>query len=249
MNIRHLILGLSLLTLIGCTKVMHVSNSEAQTYPMSNEEVTPDKSVEALIKPYRVKLDKEMNQVIGYSETDLFKTQPEGTLNNWMADAVQYQSKKHFKEKVDCTILNYGGIRIPSIAKGAITRSKIFELMPFDNEILLLELDKSTFTELLNTIAGYGGWPISKELKMSIADGKATDVAINGQPLEDKIYQVVIPDYIANGGDNCFFLADRKRIRLGVLVRDALLDHVEEMEAKGEKINVVKDGRLTVVGN
>ncbi len=246
MNLRIFILGLSIITLLGCTKVMHVSNTEIQTYQLSNEEITADKAVDELIKPYRTKLDKVMNEVIGYTETDLFKSQPEGTLNNWMADAVQYQSTKHFKQKVDGTILNYGGIRIPSIAKGEITRSKIFELMPFDNEILLLELDKSTLTELLNTIAVNGGWPISKEIKMTIDNGKATNVEINGEPLTNKIYQVVIPDYVANGGDNCFFLADRKRVRLGVLVRDALLAHVEEMTEKGEKINVVKDGRLTV---
>ncbi len=245
MNIKQLILSCLIITLMGCTKVMHVSNSEAKSYPVSNEEIQPDQSVDELIAPYRKELDKVMNEVIGFSETDLYKTQPEGTLNNWMADAIQYQSKKHFKEHVDCTILNYGGIRIPSIAKGEITRSKIFELMPFDNEVLLLELDKKILTQLLNKVAEYGGWPISKELKMNIADGKATDILINGKPLEDKIYQVAIPDYIANGGDSCFFLSELKQNRLGILVRDALLTHVEEMTKKGEKINVVKDGRLT----
>ena len=246
MKIQQFILGLSILTLIGCTKVMHVTNSEAQSYKLSNEEVAADKAVDDLIKPYRTKLDEVMNEVIGYSETDLYKTQPEGTLNNWMADVIQFQSKKHFKKNVDCTILNYGGIRIPSITKGDITRSKIFELMPFDNEIVLMSMDKKTLTELLNMVAINGGWPISKELKMTISNGVATDVMINEKPLADKTYQVALPDYIANGGDKCFFLADKDRIRLGVLVRDALLEHVEEMTEKGEKINVVKDGRISI---
>lgn len=245
MMLRQLILGLSLITLVGCTKVMHLANSESQTYQMSNEEVVPDQSVDELIQPYRVKLEKEMNQVIGRSETDLFKTQPEGTLNNWMADAIQYQAKKHFKRRVDCTILNYGGIRIPSIAKGDITRNTIFQLMPFDNEVVLMSMNKKLLTQLLNKVAEYGGWPISKEINMTISDGVATDITINGKPLNDDInYQVALPDYIANGGDKCFFLEEQDRTRLGVLVRDALMAHVEELTARGESISVVKDGRI-----
>ena len=245
MNIRLLLLCISIVAFLGCTKVTHLASSENQTYEMSDKQVSPDKTVDDLIKPYRVKLDKEMNQVIGHSKTDLYKAQPEGTLNNWMADVVQYQTAKRFKKKIDCTILNYGGIRIPSIAKGEITRSKIFELMPFDNEVILMSMNQKTLTKLLNTVAINGGWPISKEISMKISNGKATDIQINGEPLSKKTYFVALPDYIANGGDDCFFLVEQQRSRVGVLVRDALLDHVEELTKKGEQIEVEKDGRIT----
>jgi 2',3'-cyclic-nucleotide 2'-phosphodiesterase (5'-nucleotidase family) len=80
---------------------------------------------------------------------------------------------------------------------------------------------------------------------------KAVDVQINDKPLDpDRIYSFALPDYIANGGDHCTFLADaEKRVDLDYLVRDAIIDYVRLLTKVGRNIEAMEDGRVTNVDN
>ncbi len=78
-----------------------------------------------------------------------------------MADAIYYGATQHFKMAVDAAFVNYGGIRISQLPKGEVTSGKIFELMPFDNIVVLQKLKGSVLQEFLDLIAERGGWPAS----------------------------------------------------------------------------------------
>ena len=170
-----------------------------------------------------------MNKVIGETAGAFTKGQPESTLGNWFADIIYEQSCKYYGKPIDFATQNYGGLRIPSLPKGELTKGKIYELMPFDNMVVILELDAATVVQLLERIAAQGGWPTSKQLRFEIKDDKVQNIQINGKPFDyDKTYLVSLPDYIANGGGRCFFLKDQKRNETGKLVRDALLEYIVE---------------------
>ncbi|MBL0145080.1 MAG: 5'-nucleotidase C-terminal domain-containing protein [Chitinophagaceae bacterium] len=50
--------------------------------------------------------------------------------------------------------MNYGGIRLPAIPAGNITRGKIFELAPFDNIIVLQKISGKTFQAFFKSYFG-----------------------------------------------------------------------------------------------
>ncbi|MFN8316800.1 MAG: 5'-nucleotidase [Chitinophagales bacterium] len=103
-------------------------------------------------------------------------------------------------------MINLGGIRQPQLPAGNVTLGNIFELMPFDNMIVLLVLDGKTTKQFLDIMAASGGLPISG-VRYTISNETATAISFNGVPFdENKTYTLAISDYLANGGDKLDFL-------------------------------------------
>ena len=214
--------------------VNHLADADVSYVRLSEEEPL-NADIEAFIAPYREKMAKEMNVVVGTIDQQLKKQRPNSNLGNWFTDLLEDSAKDIFPEtEIDFAIQNYGGLRLGSIPPGDITAGKIFELMPFDNTLVCLELDASTTQRLINRIAEYGGWPISRSLGFTIQDTFAVDILIKDKALDpNRTYQVVMPDYIANGGDNCDFLKDQKRQDSGIVIRQVLIKYLSENMAKG----------------
>lgn len=233
-----------LLILGGCavTKKQVVSYNAA--YTTIDSSIHPDTKFEAFLSPYRKRMDTIMNEVIGYSDVALSKAQPESTLGDFMADAqLQYAQKKY--PKVVVSIINYGGIRLPYVAPGAISKGKIYEIMPFDNMLTIVDVPGKTLRRFCDHMAAYGGWPVAG-LTYTIKAKEATNIQVNQQPINDQlIYEVAMSDYIANGGDNCDFLADCKKEYLDVFIRDILIGHLKALQSKGQKLHVTLDKRIS----
>jgi 2',3'-cyclic-nucleotide 2'-phosphodiesterase (5'-nucleotidase family) len=85
-----------------------------------------------------------MNDIVGFVEESLDKKQPEGSLGNFMVDAFLTMARDKYNTPVDLAVLNSGGIRLTQLAAGNMTRGKVFELMPFDN-LLILQRSKAMF--------------------------------------------------------------------------------------------------------
>jgi 2',3'-cyclic-nucleotide 2'-phosphodiesterase (5'-nucleotidase family) len=186
-----------------------------------------------------------MEEIIGRCEEDLVKNKPSSNLTNWFADALLDGTQKLVNDTIDFAIQNYGGLRIPILSKGDVTVGEIYELMPFDNTIYVLKLDGFQIQQLLDHIAAAGGWPISKTVRFDIAYGHAKNVTIKGRNLDTlKLYQVAIPDYLANGGDNLVFLKDIQALQTGKLIRDIIISEVRLLSAHGLPIPSLNDQRI-----
>lgn len=195
-------------------------------------------ALDSIIAPYKAQLDAQMGVVIGKAAQTLSKQKPESTLGNWMAEAVLRQAQKQSRKPIDFSVQNYGGIRIPELAAGDIAVGKIYELMPFDNALVIAEVSGSVVQQFLDVMAADGGWPITASVRYVIKDNKATQVSINGLALkEDKTYTIALPDYIANGNSDCDFLIDTKKNYTADLIRDLLIADVKEHQRKGEAID------------
>jgi 2',3'-cyclic-nucleotide 2'-phosphodiesterase (5'-nucleotidase family) len=211
------------------------------------DSIAADAQMAAFIKPYRDSLNIEMGRVLCISDTMLTKSSPEGDLGNMMCDLVLKKSKDYSRQAIDFTFLNTGGIRIPNLPKGEITYGKIIELMPFDNLIDVMVVSGYTLDTLFNFMASKGGWPVSGA-RYKIKGGKAIEVFINGQPLDlNRNYTMAVSDYLANGGDNCKMLTYLPRTILKKNIREAIIDAMMEMNAKGERLKSVLDGRVQKV--
>jgi len=217
------------LCFFSCKSYYQVSDSKSQFY-LTDGSLEPASEIEKVIDPSRDKLNSKMNTVIGTLETELIKARPESTLGNFMADAILAAAKKRYKGNIDFSLPNYGGIRVPYIKAGDIRLSNMFELMPFENKLVVIHLDGKSVKELLDHTCNLGGWPISKgvEIKLDTLD-KEHEYKINGNTLDlNGKYAFCVSDYIANGGDSCSFLKDKKREDLDILFRDALIEYVKE---------------------
>lgn len=228
---------------------MHVSAPQLSSVKIEDTaNIESSKEIETLISPYKKEIEKEMKQVIGTCKKELMKAKPESTLGNWTADLIHKKCEEYYGKPIDFAIVNYGGLRIPSLPAGSITKSNIFELMPFENALVVLNVDAETIEKLFIRMAEYGGWPVSHQVRFKIKNGKPIDIQINGKPIDkNKMYKIALSDFIANGGDKCFFFEDKKQELLGKLFRDAIMEHVMDLTKQGKKINANLEGRVEIV--
>jgi 2',3'-cyclic-nucleotide 2'-phosphodiesterase (5'-nucleotidase family) len=226
---------------LGC-RVQHFAYSENKTIEVGGGENTV---VEKILNPYRLLLESQMNDSIGFVPLRLTMGRPESSLGNWFADTQQKASEALTGKKIDFAVSNSGGIRIPEIPKGSVTTGKIFELMPFDNLLVLMELSGVQTMQLIQHIAKSGGWPVSSGLRFKInSEGKAVDVLINGEAFEiSKHYMVSLSDYVATGGSDCSFLIGIPYENTGILIRDALIFQIK----KESLLEAKMDGRISKI--
>jgi 2',3'-cyclic-nucleotide 2'-phosphodiesterase (5'-nucleotidase family) len=191
-----------------------------------------------------------MGQVIGQVAVRMEKQKPESTLGNWVADAIMTMATERAGgARIDFAIQNYGGIRIGSISPGPVTLGKVFELMPFDNLISVVEVPGTTLDSLVHRFAQSGGYPVSKELRFGIRERKAVQITVGGQPIDpNRTYTVAMPDYVANGGDRMDIFRGLARNALDYLIRDALADFIRAETRAGRSIQGRLDGRIFVTG-
>lgn len=213
---------------------------------MSDSLALYDKHIDSIIKPYRDSVDAEMNIVLVINDTVLTKKMPESDLGNLLSEILLKKSAEYTKQKVDYAIINFGGIRIPQLPAGNVTLSKAFELMPFDNKIVLLNLDGPTTAKLFDHMAASGGVPIAGA-RYKIHKSTAIDITIDSKAFDiNKNYVVALSDYLANGGENLDFLKNKTQIKTDSLLRNAFIDGFKEINAKGEHLKSIKDGRVSI---
>ncbi|MDZ4710072.1 MAG: 5'-nucleotidase [Saprospiraceae bacterium] len=203
----------------------------------------PDSLVTQLIYPYKSALDAKMNEVLASCPENLTKARPESTLTNWVADALYNQAIKVYTEPIAFAYQNYGGIRINILGKGPVTLIKIYEIMPFDNTLVIVKLSGSEMQQFFDYMAAGGGSPVSASARYVIEAGKPVRITIHGKALDlTGSYYVAMTDYIANGGDNLVYLKDKPRLDKNVLVRDLL---IKESKDKG-MVKSALDQRVTL---
>lgn len=226
-----------------CTPAQQTASLTYTDYRIQKE-ARKDSSLTAMLQPYAASLNVSMNKVIGFSNANLTAKQPESGLGNFMADCMRMMAEKKFGKKVDAGFMNQGGIR-SYIPKGNITVGKIFELMPFDNLVVLQEVQGNVLQQFLDHTAADGGWPVSSGLSMGIKNKKAVNVLIAGKPLdENATYIIANSDYVAGGGSDCDMLKKIPQQNKGYLLRDALIEFVTEMTKQGKPLDYSIEKRV-----
>lgn len=228
-----------------CKAPQQVQSLQAKHYKVSKDSLTADSKVTAMIAPYKTRLDSLMNVDIIYAEGEFRKDQPEGSLGNMVCDVLMLYAKKQGYSP-DLCLMNNGGLRIPVIYKGAVSVRTIYELMPFENQLLLLKIRGNKMQELLETIAATGGAPVAG-IKMEIDNRSISKVTIQGKPLDvSKDYWVLTSDYLANGGDKADALKNPLEVKdLNKLIRDVLIETLDAMDTEGAHLVPITDGRIS----
>ncbi len=243
MTVAFVLLG----SLPSCGRTWHEATHDYAGYSIQPTLVA-DSMMEAYLTPFRQQLSETMDDTLAEIHHTLTLEKPESTLGNFMADLLAEEATRITGKPVDLAIQNYGGIRRNSLAAGPFTLGMVYEIMPFDNQLVILELDGTGLNTLIDHMAQLGGWPVSKGVRYQIEDGQARAILVQNRPIqEEHTYRVALPDYIAKGGDRCDFLVEYPMIETGVLVRDALIHYCRSRQAAGILIDAGLDGRITQV--
>jgi 2',3'-cyclic-nucleotide 2'-phosphodiesterase (5'-nucleotidase family) len=203
-----------------------------------------DSSVIEIITPYKAELDDEMNEVIGEFATDMSRAKPESPLGNFVCDMLLAEGALAYGAPLDFAVYNYGGIRLDVIGAGPVTRGKIFELLPFENFAVVVNLDAEATLMLIRKITDEKGWPVGG-IRFKVIDQQPTEILIAGKPFDPaRTYKVIMNDYMATGGDNVSFIDPADIEFMNVTIRDLAIQYIQKQYQAGNKINSVTDGRI-----
>ena len=245
MKLQKLAITLSWLAISACSTAL-VPQKNIVTQTKLDTSIKEDEAIKSFYYRYKVTLDSQMNETIVYSEVEMQKGTSETILGNFFSDAIASACKKRGVDFDFAMPSTNGGIRA-SLPKGAIKLQNAFELMPFENELVVLYLDGSSVKKLVQFIVDKGGQPISG-IRIEAQKGNIVNITINNLPFEvNKTYRVLTSDYLANGGDDIeAFKGAYKREPLAVKVRDAIIEHMRNENSAGRKLNPSIDGRLKI---
>ena len=216
------------------------TKSNRQNYGFNieiNQQVLSDSSIVKYYQPFKKHLEESlMNTPISYSPETYKKNDGElnSTLSNMFADATYEMSNPVFNKmsgkNIDIVLLNNGGIR-SIISKGNISEKTAFELMPFENSIVVLELNGLSIIKMIDYLRKVKlQHPISGLQITLNNDYSVNEVKINGVSIEnEKKYYVATTDYLLEGGDKMYFLAETtKTTDINYKMRDILIDYFKK---------------------
>ncbi len=192
--------------------------------------------------PIKEEVEREMSVQIGYAPERLWVASPECPMLNWATDALWEAAKKAYPGKVDVAIVNMGGMRCDWPA-GPVTRGQVYELMPFDNILVVLTLKGEDIIALCESFAKYGGQGVAG-MRVTVIDGHLADVQVGGKAVDPKaLYTVATSDYLAGGTDHMDALTRNVDCwKSDLLMRDLYLEAVQTQDT----VRAAVDGRMTM---
>jgi 2',3'-cyclic-nucleotide 2'-phosphodiesterase (5'-nucleotidase family) len=215
--------------------------------------IKEDPDVQKMIAPYRTKVE-ELNAPIGKLAGEMKKVgMGGGSLGNFVADALRAVAEKKLGKPVLLAVVNTSGLRKNSIAAGEISTTDIYELLPFENALVTLDLTGEQLRRFMdvnvarrNAQSGarvvYRNNPEKKQneiVSLKLGGGAERDIDPNAT------YTIVTIDYLVKRGGDYSVLQEGKNMRpLNVTMRDAVLEYVKAETAAGRAVKANLDGRF-----
>lgn len=211
------------------------------SFVVVTDSVADDPALESQIRPYRAEMADRISEVIATAPAEISRGKPEGRLGNLAADAILSRANAESADPIHMAITNNGGLRVP-IGAGDVRVGAIYELMPFENRMVVLTLNGAQVDSLAQQLASLNGEAIAG-FSFAISDGRAVDLLVQGeQVVADRLYRLVTSDFVADGGDRIISVTPLHREALPILLRDVFIDHFRELGTLDPQI----EGRITI---
>jgi 2',3'-cyclic-nucleotide 2'-phosphodiesterase (5'-nucleotidase family) len=230
---------------------IHASVTEA----VVDSSVPDDPAMDKMLAVYAPKV-RALDQAIGKLKGDLKKGgRGAGSLGNFVADGIRVEATKKLGKPVVLALTNSGGLRKNIIAEGDLKLRDIFELLPFENALVVFDLTGAQVLDLLRVNLAHRDAQSGARVKYRINSTKQPELEsakflIDG--VEKEIdpaahYTVICIDYLLNvtGGDYAAVLKKAKTtLPLGLTIRDTITNYVQAETAAGREIKSTLDGRF-----
>lgn len=247
MQNKSLVLLAFICLFFSCKQEYHLNKIEGKQIPVSDS-IALDTEIDEFIKPFRDNLEKDMSKVLSYAPKTYHKKDGDfnTTIGNLMAHIVLEEGNPIFNQRtgknIDMVLLNHGGIRAP-INKGNITTETAFQVMPFENSIVVVALKGQQMDSLVYYLSRAKKAHPIEGLKLTLdKDYNISEALINDQNIDkNKTYYVATNDYLYNGGDNMnFFKTNDTVYTLDYKIRNAMIDYFKKVDT----INPTIDNRF-----
>lgn len=216
--------------------------------------VPDDPAVDKMLVVYSPKV-RELDVVLGSLKGELRKGgMGAGSLGNFVSDGMRWQAGLKLGQPIDLALINGGGLRRSTISEGELRASDIFELLPFENALVRLDLTGEQLMRLLKRIVASREAQSGARIVYFTKPDKTSDIDTvkmrtpGGEKDIDPqaTYRIVTIDYLVNrGGDISAVLKEGKdRQPLGITLRDAIMAYVKSETAAGRIIKANLDGRF-----
>jgi 2',3'-cyclic-nucleotide 2'-phosphodiesterase (5'-nucleotidase family) len=216
--------------------------------------IPDDPSVDKMLAVYGPKV-RELEVVIGKLTGELKKSGAgSGSLGNFVTDAMRAQASLKEGKAVAVALMNGGGMRRNSIGAGELKARDIFELLPFENALITVDLTGEQLTRMLQMIvagreAQSGARLVYKTKADKTSEMESARLRDSGGEREidpNATYTVVTIDYLYRvGGPRYGMLQEGKNMKeLGITLRDAAINYVKSETAAGREIKPTLDGRF-----
>ena len=247
LKIKHFVIIITVLCLASCKEnTKSLEEIKAVTIPI-NRSISSTDSISKFVAPYRLRIDMVLDSTLAYAPVTLTKTDGKynTTEGNLMADIILAQAEPIFKARtkksIDFVLVNNGGIR-SLISKGKVSARTAYQVMPFENTIVVVELSGKSVMELVDyVIKSKIAHPISGIQIVLNKNGNLKEININGKPFQrDRNYYVATSNYLVSGGDNMLFFKDGISFtETDYLIRNAMIDYF----GKVDTLNIEVDDR------
>ena len=196
-------------------------------------DIVPDPEGEKLLKEFVEEAGPTLNIVLGEAAGEFTHNSKENNvtlLGRWSSEVM--------KEKmgVQVAIQNGGGLR-RTLEKGTITMGDLYEIMPFDNQLVTLEMTGADLKKAIdhginNPEVGNGQFAglIVEFDKTKEFENRITKISLeDGTPLDmEAYYTVVTNDFLITGGDKYDFKNAKNVVDTFIPIRDVLVEAIKE---------------------
>ncbi len=229
-----------------------VKAGKTESIPVT-QAIPDDPAAAGYIAPYAAEIKASFGQPLVKAPEGLFRGRrgEENRLGYWVADVMRAAGEQATGTPVAFAITNSGGLRA-NLRAGQLKVEDIYELMPFENELVIVELTGSEVIQVVREgLLRRGGEPCSGvQAKVSGKPEKATLTVTwsDGSPIDPKaVVRVATTDYLYGGGDSIPTLKKgRNLIRTGLTLRQILLDRCVALDKAGQPLVAPPPGRYQV---
>lgn len=209
-------------------KKKHILSSIASIYELPASGLQADRKLAELLEQSQVEIAPVKNTVVGKTLWTLSHERSQlSVLGQWCTDVMRENAQ------AEIAFQNGGGLRT-SIPAGNITIGKLYEVMPFDNTLYVVELTGNQVMQVLrhginNQQIGmiqFSGLQVIYDPNLPEEQRIAVVLTADGTPLDaNRYYKVVTNDFMAAGGDEYrMFMEGRKGFDTNISVRNALME-------------------------
>ena len=216
--------------------------------PTWSDSLAPDSAMAARVAGWNADVAPLAALLVGRTRQPLTRGTP-NTIAYLVTDAMRSASG------ADIAFTNGGGLRA-DLKDERITRGGIFEVMPFDNTIVTLEMTPAELRAALEEglaarhVLHPSGARLTYDLSRLPLHRLVSLTGADGAPLvEKRSYRVAINNFLATGGDGFTSFTHARNVRdSSLLLRTAIEQFVSQCSQRGRALEYTDQQRLIRAG-
>ncbi len=217
------------------------------------QDFADDPEIAAILAPKQAQIQATFGQPLCMCPAGLFRGRngEENLMGYWVTDVMRAKAAKVIGRPVKFALTNSGGLRA-NFAPGQLKVSDIYGVMPFENELVTIEMTGQQVIDAIKQGILHRGSEPSSGVKL-VLSGTADkpDYQItweDGSAIQpDEPVTVATTDYLYNGGDSIPALKQgRHPFTTGLTIRQIMLDVCGDLAKAGKPLVAPPLGRYKI---